>query len=610
MSLRNIAIIAHVDHGKTTLVDRLLQQSGAFRENQRVAERVMDSNDLERERGITILAKCTSVEWHGTRINIVDTPGHADFGGEVERILNMVDGAIVLVDAAEGPMPQTKFVVGKALKLGLKPIVLVNKVDRPDARITEVVNEVFDLFAALDANDEQLDFPILYGSAKEGWIAKAPEGPKDQGMAPLFDLVLKHVAPPDVDEGPFRLLGTIIEANPYLGRIITGRIRSGTIKPNQPIKVLSRDGLLVEQGRITKILAFRGIERTAIEEASAGDIIAIAGMTKGTVADTFCAMEVEEPLKAQPIDPPTVAMTFMVNNSPLAGTEGDKVTSRVIRDRLFKEAEGNVALRVAESADKDSYEVSGRGELMLAILIETMRREGFELAVSRPQVVFRKDASGNALEPVEEVVIDVDEEHAGVVVEKLSARKAEMIEMRPSGGGRLRLVFHAPTRGLIGYQGELLTDTRGTAIMNRLFHSYAPFKGEMMGRRNGVLIANEPGEAVAYALWNLEDRGPMMIEPGWKVYEGMIVGEHTRDNDLEVNVIKGKKLTNIRTTSKDEAVRLTPPIRMTLEKALAYIDEDELVEVTPKSIRLRKTILDPNDRKKDQRARKDAGPMV
>ncbi|ALK11071.1 translational GTPase TypA [Blastochloris viridis] len=610
MSLRNIAIIAHVDHGKTTLVDRLLQQSGAFRENQRVAERVMDSNDLERERGITILAKCTSVEWHGTRVNIVDTPGHADFGGEVERILNMVDGAIVLVDAAEGPMPQTKFVVGKALKLGLKPIVLVNKVDRPDARITEVVNEVFDLFAALDANDDQLDFPILYGSAKEGWIAKAPEGPKDQGMAPLFDLVLEHVAAPDVDEGPFRLLGTIIEANPYLGRIITGRIRSGTIKPNQPIKVLSRDGMVVEQGRITKILAFRGIERTAIDEASAGDIISIAGMTKGTVADTFCAMEVDEPLKAQPIDPPTVSMTFMVNNSPLAGTEGDKVTSRVIRDRLFKEAEGNVALRVAESTEKDSFEVSGRGELMLAILIETMRREGFELAVSRPQVVYRKDSSGSVLEPVEEVVIDVDEDHAGVVVEKLSARKAEMVEMRPSGGGRLRLVFHAPTRGLIGYQGELLTDTRGTAIMNRLFHAYAPFKGEMVGRRNGVLIANEPGEAVAYALWNLEDRGPMMIEPGWKVYEGMIVGEHTRDNDLEVNVIKGKKLTNIRTTSKDEAVRLTPPLRMTLEKALAYIDVDELVEVTPKSIRLRKTILDPNDRKKSERARKDVTPTA
>jgi GTP-binding protein len=604
MKLRNIAIIAHVDHGKTTLVDRLLQQSGAFRDNQRVAERVMDSNDLERERGITILAKATSVVWKDMRINIVDTPGHADFGGEVERILNMVDGAIVLVDAAEGPMPQTKFVVGKALKIGLKPIVLVNKVDKPDARPGEVINEVFDLFAALDASDEQLDFPILYGSAKEGWIAEKPEGPKDQGMAPLFDLVLKHVAPPQVEEGSFRLLGTILEANPYLGRIVTGRITSGSIKPNQSIKVLSRDGKLVEQGRISKILAFRGIERQPIELGEAGDIISIAGLEKGTVADTFCDPDVDSPLTAQPIDPPTVAMTFMVNDSPLAGTEGDKVTSRVIRDRLLKEAEGNVALKIQESTDKDSFEVAGRGELLLAILIETMRREGFELGVSRPKVVLARDeATGALLEPVEEVVIDVDEEHSGVVVQKMSERRAEMIEMRPSGGHRLRLVFHAPTRGLIGYQGELLTDTRGTAIMNRLFHAYQPFKGEIAGRRNGVLIANDAGEAVAYALWNLEDRGPMMIEPGWKVYQGMIVGEHTRDNDLEVNVLKGKKLTNIRTTSKDEAVRLTPPIRMTLEKALAYIADDELVEVTPKAIRLRKAILDPNERKRAEKQR-------
>jgi GTP-binding protein len=604
MKLRNIAIIAHVDHGKTTLVDRLLQQSGAFRENQRVAERVMDSNDLERERGITILAKATSVVWKDTRINIVDTPGHADFGGEVERILNMVDGAIVLVDAAEGPMPQTKFVVGKALKIGLKPIVLVNKVDKPDARPGEVINEVFDLFAALDASDEQLDFPILYGSAKEGWIAENAEGPKDQGMGPLFDLVLKHVAPPQVEEGSFRLLGTILEANPYLGRIVTGRITSGSIKPNQSIKVLSRDGKLIEQGRISKILAFRGIERQPIELGEAGDIISIAGLEKGTVADTFCDPLVEVPLPAQPIDPPTVAMTFMVNDSPLAGTEGDKVTSRVIRDRLLKEAEGNVALKIRESTDKDSFEVAGRGELLLAILIETMRREGFELGVSRPKVVLTRDeATGALLEPVEEVVIDVDEEHSGIVVQKMSERRAEMIEMRPSGGHRLRLVFHAPTRGLIGYQGELLTDTRGTAIMNRLFHAYQPFKGEIAGRRNGVLISNDAGEAVAYALWNLEDRGPMMIGPGWKVYQGMIVGEHTRDNDLEVNVLKGKKLTNIRTTSKDEAVRLTPPIRMTLEKALAYIADDELVEVTPKAIRLRKAILDPNERKRAEKQR-------
>jgi len=606
MKMRNIAIIAHVDHGKTTLVDKLLQQSGSFRDNQRVAERVMDSNELEKERGITILAKATSLEWKDTRINIVDTPGHADFGGEVERILNMVDGVIVLVDAAEGPMPQTKFVVGKALKLGLRPIVAINKVDKQDARPTEVINEVFDLFAALDATDEQLDFPILYGSAKNGWMADKPEGPQVD-MAPLFDLVLKHVPAPTVEEGPFRMLGTILEANPYLGRIITGRIVSGTLKPNMAIKALAADGSVVEQGRVSKILAFRGIERTAVEEGQAGDIVAIAGLTKGTVADTFCALEVTDPIIAQPIDPPTVSMTFLVNNSPLAGTEGDKVTSRMIRDRLLKEAEGNVALKIEESSDKDSFIVSGRGELQLAILIETMRREGFELGVSRPRVVFQKDENGQLLEPIEEVIIDVDEEHSGVVVQKMSERKSDMIEMRPSGGNRLRLVFHAPTRGLIGYQGELLTDTRGTAIMNRLFHAYQPYKGEVQGRRNGVLISNESGEAVAYAMWNLEDRGPMMIDPGVKVYQGMIIGEHTRENDLEVNVIKGKKLTNIRTTSKDEAVRLTPPIRMTLEKSLAYIQDDELVEVTPKSIRLRKVHLDPNERKRAERTKEAVG---
>ncbi|PZA11030.1 translational GTPase TypA [Rhodopseudomonas palustris] len=603
MNLRNIAIIAHVDHGKTTLVDKLLQQSGTYRDNQRQVERAMDSNDLERERGITILAKCTSVVWGETHINIVDTPGHADFGGEVERILSMVDGVIVLVDAAEGPMPQTKFVVGKALKLGLKPIVAINKVDRSDARVTEVVNEVFDLFAALDATDEQLDFPILYGSGKNGWMSDKPDGDHSEGMKPLFELVLKHVHPPVVEEGPFRLLGTILEANPYLGRIITGRIASGSVKPNQAVKVLSREGKLVEQGRISKILAFRGLERVPLDIAEAGDIVAIAGLTKGTVADTFCDPTVEEPLQAQPIDPPTVSMSFIVNNSPLAGTEGDKVTSRLIRDRLLREAEGNVALRVVESAEKDAMEVSGRGELQLAILIETMRREGFELSVSRPRVVLTKDDDGQLLEPVEEVVIDVDEEFSGVVVQKMSERKAEMIEMRPSGGNRLRLVFYAPTRGLIGYQGELMTDTKGTAIMNRLFHDYLPYRGEIQGRRNGVLISNDQGEAVAYAMFKLEDRGPMMIEPGWKVYKGMIVGEHTRDNDLEINVLKGKQLTNIRTTSKDEAVRLTPPIRMTLEKALSYIEDDELVEITPKSIRLRKRLLDPNERKRAEKSK-------
>jgi GTP-binding protein len=605
MNLRNIAIIAHVDHGKTTLVDRLLQQSGSFRENQRVLERALDSNDLERERGITILAKATSLVWKDVRINIVDTPGHADFGGEVERILNMVDGALVLVDAAEGPLPQTKFVVSKALKMGLKPIVVINKVDRSDARPTEVANAVFDLFAALDATEEQLDFPILYGSAKQGWMAADAAGPKDRGMAPLFDLVVRHVPPPQIEDGPLRMLGTILEANPYLGRVVTGRITSGSVRANQLIKVLDRNGEVVEEDRVTKVLAFRGLERAPIEEGFAGDIVAIAGLPEATVSHTLCAPEVTEPLPAQPIDPPTLTMTFHINDSPLAGTEGDKVQSRVIRDRLLREAEGNVALRISESTEKDSMEVAGRGELQLGILIETMRREGFELSVSRPKVLFQSAASGELLEPIEEVVVDVDEEHAGVVVQKLAERKGEMIEMRPSGGGRVRLIFYAPTRGLIGYHGELLTDTRGTAVMNRLFHAYGPHRGEITGRRNGVLISTDQGDAVAYAMWNLEDRGPMIIEPGCKVYRGMIVGEHTRGNDLEVNVLKGKKLTNIRTHAKDEAIRLTPPLRMTLEKALAYIEDDELVEVTPKSVRLRKKLLDPIERKRHER-RKDA----
>jgi GTP-binding protein len=601
MELRNVAIIAHVDHGKTTLIDRLLQQSGAFRENQRVAERALDSNDLERERGITILAKATSIVWKDTRINIVDTPGHADFGGEVERILNMVDGAIVLVDAAEGPLPQTKFVVSKALQVGLRPIVAINKVDRRDARPLVVAGEVFDLFAALDATDEQLDFPMLYGSAKEGWMAPSLDGPK-ASMAPLLDLIRSHVAPPKVDDGPFRMLATILEANPYLGRIVTGRITSGSVRPNQAVKAIDRNGVLIEQGRASKVLAFRGLERTPIEEGIAGDIVSIAGLAEATVSQTLCALDVTEPLPAQPMDPPTLMMMFRVNDSPLAGTEGDKVTGRMIRDRLLREAEGNAALRITEPKDSEAIDVAGRGELQLGILIETMRREGFELSVSRPKVLMQFDPrTGAMLEPVEEVVIDLDEEHSGIVVQKMSERKADLVEMRPSGGGRRRLVFHAPTRGLIGYQGELLTDTRGTAVMNRLFHGYAPYKGAIQGRRNGVLISTDNGEAVAYALWNLEDRGPMMIEPGWKVYRGMIVGEHTRGNDLEVNVLKGKKLTNIRTTSKDEAVRLTPPIAMTLEKALAYIQDDELVEVTPKSIRLRKKLLDPNERKRDER---------
>jgi len=603
MDIRNIAIIAHVDHGKTTLVDQLLRQSGAFRANQQVMERALDSNDLERERGITILAKCTSVQWEGTRINIVDTPGHADFGGEVERILSMVDGVLVLVDAAEGPMPQTKFVVDKALRKGLRPIVIINKVDRSDARVHAVHDEIFDLFAALDATDEQLDFPTLYASGRAGWaVTDLAEPHKD--LRPLFDLIVRHVKPPVADlDKPFAMLVTTLESDSYLGRVLTGRIHSGVARMNMPVKSLSRDGKVIEQARLTKLLAFRGLDRRPIEEAEAGDIIAIAGLGETTVADTLCAPEVTEPLPATPIDPPTLAMTFSVNDSPLAGREGSKVTSRMIVERLHREAEGNVAIRVRENDDKDAVEVAGRGELQLGVLIETMRREGYELAISRPRVLLKTDpATGQRLEPIEEIQIDLDEGYAGIVVEKMAGRKAEMIDMRPSGGGKLRLSFYGPTRGLIGYQGEFMTDTRGTGVMSRLFHGYAPWKGPIEGRRNGVLVSTSDGTAVAYALWNLEERGPMFIIPGTQVYQGMIIGAHTRDNDLDVNPSKGKQLTNIRTTAKEEAVRLTPPILMTLEQAIAYIADDELVEVTPKSIRLRKRYLDPNERKRQARA--------
>ena len=603
MDIRNIAIIAHVDHGKTTLVDAMLRQSGAFRANQQVAERALDSNELERERGITILAKCTSVVWRDVRINIVDTPGHADFGGEVERILSMVDGVLVLVDAAEGPMPQTKFVVGKALRQGLRPIVVINKVDRPDARASAVHNEIFDLFAALDASEAQLDFPTLFASGRNGWAAADLEAPR-RDLAPLFELILAHVPPPRADpEAPFAMLATTLDYDPYLGRVLTGLIHSGTARLNMPVKSLSRDGRIIEQARLTKLQAFRGLDRRPIEEARAGDIIAVAGLGLTTVADTICAPEVVTPLPADPIDPPTLAMTFSVNDSPLAGREGTKVTSRMIGERLFREAEGNVAIRVSESEEKDAFEVAGRGELQLGVLIETMRREGFELSISRPRVLFMSDPlTGRRLEPLEEVMVDVDEEFAGIVVDKMSRRRAEMQEMRPSGGGKLRLSFLGPTRGLIGYQGEFLTDTRGTGVMSRLFHGYAPYKGPIEGRRNGVLVSTADGFAVAYALWNLEDRGAMFVDPGTRVYQGMIVGAHTRGNDLDVNPIKGKQLTNIRTTAKDEAVRLTPPQIMSLEQAIAYIADDELVEVTPESIRLRKRLLDPNERKRAGRA--------
>ena len=601
--LRNVAIIAHVDHGKTTLVDNLLKQSGSFGAHQQVAERALDRNDLERERGITILAKCTAVQWGDVRINIVDTPGHADFGGEVERILNMVDGVVVLVDAAEGVLPQTKFVVGKALARGLKPIVVVNKIDRPDARADEVHNEVFDLFAALGANDEQLDFPMLYASGRQGWATATLDGPREN-LSPLFDLIVSHVPAPGLDaDAPFAMVATILESDNFLGRVLTGRVEQGRATVNMPVRVISFDGRAVETGRLTKLLAFRGLERVPVDEVSAGDIIAVAGLKEATVPDTIGAMEIGAALPAIPIDPPTLSMTFRINDGPLAGREGKKVTSRQIRDRLFREAEGNVAIRVTDSTETEAFEVAGRGELQLGVLIETMRREGFELTIGRPRVLTRDNPeTGAREEPMEEVLIDVDEPYSGVVVEKMSRRKGELQDIRPSGGDKQRLTFHIPSRGLIGYHGEFLTDTRGSGVMNRHFIGYGPWKGTIEGRRNGALIANADGESVQYALFYLQERGTLFIGGGEKVYEGMIIGEHSRENDLDVNPIKEKKLTNIRAAGKDDALLLTPPRRMSLEQAIAYIEDDELVEVTPGAVRLRKRHLDPHARKKAERA--------
>ena len=602
---RNIAIIAHVDHGKTTLVDALLHQSGTFRANERVAKRALDSNELERERGITILAKCTSLLWRDIRINIVDTPGHADFGGEVERILSMVDGVLLLVDAAEGPMPQTKFVTAKALALGLEPIVVINKTDRSDARPLEAQEEVFDLFAALDASETQLDFPTLFASAKEGWSISDLSHPKSS-METLFELIVDHVAPPDSGDPdrPFAMLVSLLDADPYMGRVLTGRVHRGSIRANMPIVAIGRDGAIIEGARATKLFSFHGLKRVPVEEARAGDIVAIAGLETATVADTICAPEDAEPIPSIPVDPPTLSMWFAINDSPLAGRDGSKVTSRVIRDRLMREAEGNVAIEITENADGESFEVAGRGELQLGILIETMRREGFELSIGRPRVIYRDDPdSGERLEPIEEVLIDVDDAYTGTVVESLSRRKGRLSEMRPSGGGKTRLTFLCPARGLIGFHGELLGETRGTAVMNRLFHSYQPHRGGIAGRRNGVLVSNALGRAVAYALWNLEDRGVMFIETGAEVYPGMIIGEHNRNNDLDVNPLKAKQLTNIRAAGKDDAVRTTPPRIPTLEKALAYINDDELVEITPGALRLRKRHLDPHVRKRAARAR-------
>jgi GTP-binding protein len=600
MDLRNIAIIAHVDHGKTTLVDELLKQSGVYRAGQATTERAMDSNDLERERGITILAKATSVEWKGSRINIVDTPGHADFGGEVERILSMVDGVCLLVDAAEGPMPQTKFVTAKALALGLRPIVVLNKVDKPAAEPDRALNEVFDLFANLGADDDQLDFPVLYASGINGWCDTDLDGPREN-MEALFDLVLSHVPAPkqiaQKDE-PFTMLATTLSADPFLGRLLTGRVETGTLKVGETLKALSRKGDKLEQFRVTRIQAFRGLSPQPIDEAIAGDIVTIAGMTKATVADTLCAVTVDVPLPAQPIDPPTISVTFGINDSPLAGKDGSKVQSRVIRERLMKEAESNVAIKIEDTPGGEAFIVSGRGELQMGVLIENMRREGFELSISRPQVIFRT-VDGVRMEPIEEATIDVDDEYTGAVIEKLTGpRMGELVEMKPAGVGKTRIIAYVPSRGLIGYHGEFLTDTRGSGVLNRVFHDWAPYKGPIQGRRQGVLISMETGVSVAYSLWKLEDRGKMFIGPQEQLYTGMIIGEHSRDNDLEVNPLKGKKLTNVRASGTDEAVRLTPPVIMSLEQAIAYIDTDELVEVTPKSIRLRKRFLDPHERKR------------
>ncbi|WP_417263180.1 translational GTPase TypA [Celeribacter sp.] len=603
MDLRNIAIIAHVDHGKTTLVDELLKQSGTYRENQATTERAMDSNDLERERGITILAKATSVEWKGHRINIVDTPGHADFGAEVERILSMVDGVVLLVDAAEGPMPQTKFVTSKALALGLRPIVVLNKVDKPDAEPDRALDECFDLFASLDANDDQLDFPHLYASGRSGWCDAELDGPR-KNLDALFNLILNHVPAPRQlkhQTEPFKMLATTLGSDPFLGRLLTGRVESGKIKAGATVQALTRNGQKIEQFQVKKIQAFRGLAMAEIDEAIAGDIVSLSGMAKATVSDTICALEVDEPLEAQPIDPPTITVTFGINDSPLAGREGKKVQSRVIRDRLMKEAETNVAIKVKDTPGGEAFEVSGRGELQMGVLIENMRREGFELSISRPQVIM-KEEDGKRMEPVEEVTVDVDDEYSGAVIEKLTgARKGDLTEMKQQNG-KTRIIAHVPSRGLIGYHGEFLTDTRGTGVLNRVFHGWVAYKGPIPGRRQGVLISMEDGESVAYALWNLEERGKLFIGAQAKVYQGMIIGEHSRDNDLEVNPLKGKKLTNVRASGTDDAVRLTTPVTLSLEEAIAYINDDELVEVTPESIRLRKRYLDPHERKRNAKA--------
>lgn len=594
----NIAIIAHVDHGKTTMIDALLKQSGEVKEHQEIAIRAMDSNDLERERGITILAKCTSIHWKGHKINIVDTPGHADFGGEVERILGMVDGAIILVDAAEGPLPQTKFVLSKALALNLKPIVVINKVDRSDERAKEVLNEIYDLFLNLDANEDQLDFKVLYASGRSGWSSFNKEEPTTN-LHTLLDTVLEEIPVTTCDiNAPFSMLSVILEVDHFLGITLTGKVASGVLKPNMNVKALDLDGNLVEMGRVSKVLTFEGLNRVAVDEVKAGDIAILAGLKKATVTNTICAPEVTQAIYATPIDPPTLSINMFVNDSPFAGQDGKKCTSRMIWDRLEKEAEKNIALKVENKGEY--FEVAGRGELHLGVLIETMRREGFEMSISKPKVIFHKEGD-KILEPFEEVTVDCDEEFSGIVIDKITQKKGLMVEMNPHGFGKVRMIFNVPTRGLIGYHSEFLTDTRGTGLLNRCFLEYREYVGNMESRINGVLISNDNGDAAAYSLFHLEDRGKLFIKPGTKVYLGMIVGEHAKDNDLDVNVTKGKALTNMRASGKDDAVKCKPCINFTIEEAITYINEDELLEVTPNYLRLRKRWLDPNERKKNSR---------
>ncbi len=601
-NIRNITIIAHVDHGKTTMIDNLMKQSGSFRENEIVDERLMDSGELEKERGITILAKPASINWKNSRVNIIDTPGHRDFAAEVERVLSMADGALLLIDSAEGVMPQTKFVLAKALKQGLKPIVIINKLDKADQRANEVLDETFDLFVSLDANEEQLDFPVLYASGRSGWASKEVDGPREN-LHPLLDLIMEHVKPAELDKNkPFAMLSTLLYADSFLGRSLVGRISQGTAKANQPIKAINLKGEKVDEGKLTKIFRYEGTKKVPIEIGEAGDIVVIAGLEKANVADTICDPDLNEPIPATPIDPPTMSITISVNSSPLAGTEGKKLTSTQIRDRLVQEAQNNVGITFSQNANVDSFVISGRGELMLEILLTQMRREGFEMTVSPPKVLYQLDESGNKLEPIEEITVDLDEEFSSKIIDSMNRRKGKLLDLKDTGKDKKRLIFHAPTRGLMGYTSRFLTLTKGTGVINRLFHGYGKFEGEMDGRKNGALISMATGKAVAFAIFNLQARGEMFVTHNDPVYEGMIVGLAPKPGDMIINVMKGKQLTNMRTQGTDENVVLTPVRQMSIAEQLSMLNTDEALEITPKSLRLRKAILNPNDRKKNEKS--------